>query len=113
MVAKVAKVNYSAEQTAELVEAYKVNPTKETVSEMAEKFGKSVKSIVAKLSRCDVYVKAEKVTKNGEPVVMKDETATAIGAILNLSEGEATSLAKANKTALAKIFKALADSKPL
>ena len=114
MVAKTVKaVNYSPAQEAELVAAYKANPTKETVAEFAEKFGKTARSVIAKLSRSGVYEKAKPVTKTGEPVVAKDETANAIGAVLGLSEGEITSLAKANKTALTKVFAALAASKPL
>lgn len=116
MVAKTVKVkvvNYSPEMEAELVAGYKANPTKETVEVFAEKFGKQARSIVAKLSRCGVYIKAKPVTKTGEPVIAKDETANAIGKILGMSEGEVTSLAKANKTALLKVFGALANSKPL
>ena len=43
----------------------------------------------------------------------KDAHADAIGAVLNLTENEIESLTKANKTALVKIFSALANSKPL
>ena len=110
---KAKVVNYTADQEAEMVEVYKANPTKETVAAFAEKFGKTTRSVIAKLSRSGVYEKAKPVTKTGEPVVAKDETANAIGAVLGLSEGEVTSLAKANKTALQKVFAALAASKPI
>ena len=110
---KVKVVNYTPGQEAELVAAYKANPTKETVAEFAEKFGKTARSVIAKLSRSGVYEKAKPVTKTGEAIVAKDETANAIGAVLNLSEGEVTSLAKANKTALTKVFAALAKSTPI
>lgn len=113
MTAKTKVVNYSPAQESELVDAYKANPTKSTVEGFAEKFGKSVRSITAKLVRSGVYKKAEPVTKSGEPVELKDAKADAIGAILGFSDGETTSLAKANKTVLDKIFKALANSKPL
>ena len=53
-------VNYTPEMTARLVEAYKASPTKATVEALAVEMGKSVKSVVAKLSREKVYVKAEK-----------------------------------------------------
>ena len=106
-------VNYTADQTAEMVAAYVANPTKETVAEFAEKFGKSVRSVVAKLSREGCYKKAEYVSKAGEKPVKKDSMADAIGAVLQLTEAETDSLAKANKTALAKIFAALANSKPI
>ena len=105
--------NYTAEQTADLVNAYSEAPTRETVSMLAEKMGRSTASIIAKLTREGVYKKAERLTKTGEPVEKKDETADAIGAVLRMTEGEITSLTKANKTALKKIWGALASSRPL
>ena len=103
-------VNYTAEQTAQMVADYKAGAT---VESLAESLGKSVRSIVAKLSREGVYQKKEYKTKTGEPVQKKDETADAIGAILRLSEADTDSLAKANKRALRAIFDALANSKPI
>ncbi len=103
-------VNYTAEQTVEIVTAYQAG---ETVEALAERFQKSVRSIVAKLSREGVYKKKEYTTKNGEKVVKKDAHADAIGAILKLAENDVESLTKANKSALRAIFEALANSKPL
>lgn len=108
MTAKTA--NYTAEQTVEIVTAYQAG---ETVEALAERFQKSVRSIVAKLSREGVYKKKEYTTKNGEKVVKKDAHADAIGAILKLAENDIESLTKANKSALRAIFEALANSKPL
>lgn len=107
------KTAYTTEQTVELVEAYKAKPTAETVAAFAEKFGKTVKSVIAKLSREGVYQKKEYVSKSGQKPEKKDSVADAIGAILKMSDGEIDSLAKANKTALQKIFTALANSKPI
>jgi hypothetical protein len=84
-----------------------------TVEQIAEKLGKSVRSVVAKLSREGVYKKKEYKTKNGEAVVKKDAHADAIGAILGLPENDIESLTKANKSALKAIFEALANSKPI
>jgi hypothetical protein len=103
-------VNYTAEQTAQVVQDYLAGVS---VDSIAEALGKSTRSIVAKLSREGVYKKKEYVTKTGEPVQKKDETADAIGAILRLSEADTDSLAKANKRALKAIFDALANSKPI
>jgi hypothetical protein len=75
--------------------------------------GKTVRSVVAKLSREGVYRKKEYVSKTGEKPVKKDAHAEAIGAILQLSEGEVDSLTKANKSALKTIFEALANSRPV
>lgn len=111
MTAKTEKaVNYTAEQTTAMVADYQNGMS---VEALAEKMGKTVRSIVAKLSREGVYKKKEYKTKTGEVVVKKDAHADAIGAILRLSEGEIDSLTKANKTALQKIFNALANSVPM
>lgn len=103
-------VNYTPEQTAQIVNAYKNG---DTVESIADALGKSVRSIVAKLSREGVYQKKVYKTKTGETVVKKDAHAEAIGAILKLAENDVDSLTKANKSALKAIFEALANSKPL
>lgn len=103
-------VNYTPEQTAAIVADYQAGVTVETI---AQNVGKSVRSIVAKLSREGVYQKKVYTSKTGETVQKKDAVADAIGAVLRLTEPEIESLTKANKTALAKIFAALANSKPL
>jgi hypothetical protein len=92
--------NYTSEQTLKLVADYKAGIQ---VEDIAKAMGKSVRSIVAKLSREGVYQKKEYTTKTGEAPVKKDEHADAIGKALNLSEGDTDSLAKANKRALAAI----------
>ena len=97
-------VNYTPEQTLKIVSDYQAGETVETI---AQEMGKSVRSIVAKLSREGVYRKKEYVSKNGERPVSKDVQADAIAAILGLSEPDAESLTKANKSALAAILKAL------
>ncbi|CAB4134510.1 hypothetical protein UFOVP273_129 [uncultured Caudovirales phage] len=99
--------NYTAEATAKIVEAYKANPTKETVAALAVEFNKTERSIIAKLSREGVYKAKEYKTKTGETPVKKDETADKIGTLVGLSDGEVDSLTKANKTALVKILAAL------
>lgn len=104
-------VNYTPEMTAAIVEAYEAASTDEgrkaVVAAMAEKFAKSPASIRAKLAREKVYVKAEKLDKTGKPVVRKDALATEIGELLGLAEGDTDSLAKANKTALTAVLKAI------
>lgn len=100
------KTAYTAEQTVELVEAYKASPTAEVVATFAEKFGKTVKSVVAKLAREGVYKKKEYTGKTGVAPIKKDEIADAMQLMFNLTEAEADSLTKANKTALTKIMQA-------
>jgi len=103
-------VNYTIEQTAQMVADYSAGVSVETI---AENLGKTVRSVVAKLSREKVYVAKTYVSKTGEPVVKKDAHADAIGAILRLPENDIESLTKANKSALKAIFEALANSKPV
>lgn len=103
-------VNYTPEQTAQMISDYTAGVTVETI---AQNLGKTVRSVVAKLSREKVYVAKSYVSKTGEKPVKKDAHADAIAAILGLTEPETESLTKANKTALVKIFTALANSKPV
>lgn len=103
-------VNYTPEQTVKMLESYAAGMTTESI---AQAMGKTVRSVVAKLSREGVYKKKEYVGKTGERPVKKDVHADAIGAVLGLSEGEIDSLTKANKSALTKIFAALANSRPV
>ena len=93
--------NYTPEQTQKIVVDYLQGVS---VEELANTMGKSVRSIVAKLSREGVYKKKEYVTKNGETVISKEELSDRIGALCNLSEPEITSLTKCNKTALHKLL---------
>lgn len=103
-------VNYSPELTEKIKADYTAGVSVEKIAEYA---GKSARSIVAKLSREGIYKAKTYTNKQGEKPVKKDSFADAIGAVLSMSENEIESLAKANKTALEKIFKALANSKPI
>ena len=103
-------INYTVEQTESLKSDYLAGVSVETI---ATAMGKSVRSVVAKLSREGVYTPKDYVGKSGEKPVKKDTVADAIGAVLLMSEPEIESLTKANKTALSKIFAALAGSKPV
>ena len=108
-------VNFSAEQTVELVNAYKLATTTESrkavVSAYAAKFGKSEASIRMKLVREQVYVKPEATTKTGEKVIDKENLADAIAAFIPeaLDEASVSSLAKANKKALKAILKVVTE----
>ena len=103
-------INYTPEQTAQIISDYQSGLSVENI---ADNLGKTVRSVVAKLSREKVYIKKEYKTKNGESAVKKDIHADAIGAILRLPENDIESLTKANKNALKVIFEALANSKPI
>lgn len=117
IMAAASKTSYTVEQSAELVAAYNAaadaDARSDVVQAFATKFGKTVKSVVAKLSREGVYKKVERTRKDGSAIQKKDQTADAIGVILKLSEADTDSLTKANRTALQAIFNALAISKPI
>jgi response regulator RpfG family c-di-GMP phosphodiesterase len=108
MTATAKTVNYTAEQEAliaEMAGASENGMLTAAVAEMlAAEFGKTVKSVVAKLSRMGVYQKKVYTTKTGDAVVKKDTLADKLAEIVGLSEAETDSLTKANKTALAKII---------
>ena len=103
-------INYTPEQTAQIISDYQSGLSVEII---ADNLGKTVRSIVAKLSREKVYIAKEYKTKNGLSPIKKDVHADAIGAILRLPENDIESLTKANKNALKVIFEALANSKPI
>ena len=108
-------VNFTAEQTVELVNAYKLADSTESrkgvVSAYAAKFGKSEASIRMKLVREQVYVKPEVTTKTGEAVIDKEKLADQIAAFIpeTLDEASVSSLAKANKKALKAILKVVSE----
>ena len=103
-------VNYSPEQTAQIIADYQSGTS---VEQIAEKFGKTVRSVVAKLSREKVYVAKAYKTKSGDTPIKKDVHADFIGEALGLTEADTESLTKANKIALAKIAEFIRNEKTL
>lgn len=104
-------VNYTDEMTTAIVAAYTANPTRETVEELASKFGKTVRSITQKLVREKVYIKKAYTNKNGETPIKKTALVDRMMGVFGLTEAEATSLEKANKSALLRIL-AVAGAEP-
>ena len=96
--------NYTDEMVAEMHELYTANPTRETVDNLAEQFGKSVRSIIAKLSREGIYVTQERTTKTGEPVVRKAELVAQLEDKFGI---ELPTLVKASKAALQELLNAI------
>ena len=82
MTNKTAVVNYTPEQTVQVVALYQSGIA---VEQIALDMGKSVRSIVAKLSREKVYVAKVATSKSGEPVVKKDMVADAIAVISSIN----------------------------
>ena len=92
--------NYTREQTDFIVGTYSAEPCMETVKELAEKLGKSPKSVIGKLSREGVYQRSVYVTKTGAPPVTKVELVNTIAYNLGLNEEKLEGLEKAPKQVL-------------
>jgi DNA-binding XRE family transcriptional regulator len=87
-------VTYTAEQTAALVEQFTSGVT---VEQLAETFGKSTRSVIAKLSREGVY-KAKTVAKAAR--VTKADLVTKLAGHLGVERTTLESLEKASHEAL-------------
>jgi hypothetical protein len=93
-------MNYTEEQTAFLVEEYQENPSMETVILLAEKFDKTTKSIIGKLSREGVYKRAVYKSKSGELPITKVELVSNIAENLGIEVESLVGLEKSPKTTL-------------
>tara|TARA_R100001510_G_C7641476_1_gene199065 strand:- start:657 stop:1088 length:432 start_codon:yes stop_codon:yes gene_type:complete len=89
--------NYTDEMVSTMTEQYQANPTRETVDALAREFGKTTRSIIAKLSREGVYVAQPRTTKTGEPIVSKNEIVNDIASLLQVEVDDIASLEKATK----------------
>ena len=96
--------NYTDEMVASMTKDYQANPTRETVDQLAKQFGKTTRSIIAKLSREGVYVAQPRTTKTGEPVVSKAQFVSAIEAHFDIAM---PTLVKSGKQDLQKLAEAL------
>jgi len=90
-------VNYTEEQTQHMIEAYRQDPTRETVEKLATEMGKTAKSIIGKLSREKVYIKREYTTKRGDKPITKAEITQDIADMLNIPGAKIAGLGKASK----------------
>jgi len=106
------KVNYTPEQTAELVASYQAADSDESrakvVSQFAALYGKGPQSNRAKLVSEGVYVAKTYKTKKGEKPESKALIVAGIAHLLGVDAERVESLEKANKTALNLIRGALA-----
>ena len=96
--------NYTDEMVATMTEQYVANPTRDTVDALAREFGKTTRSIIAKLSREGVYVAQPRTTKTGEPVVSKAQFVSAIESHFDIAM---PTLVKSGKQDLQKLAEAL------
>lgn len=95
-----ANTNYTDTMVNQMHDVYMKNPTRESVEFLANEFGKSTRSVIAKLSREGIYVPMERKTKNGEPIVRKHELVAQIEEYFSI---EVPSLVKATKADLQKL----------
>lgn len=103
-------MSYTEQITKELIEAYEDDPTRETVEELADKYGKSIKSIIGKLSREGVYRREVYRSKTGDLPVTKIEIVNNIANALGIEPESLVGLEKSPKAALQKLEKAVAGS---
>jgi ATP-dependent Clp protease ATP-binding subunit ClpA len=100
-------MSYTEELTQLIIEEYEADPSRATVDRLAEEHNKSTRSIIAKLSSAGVYQAPARVSKNGEPIVRKEDLAKEIGEWFGI---EVPSLAKAGKLELQSLHKALSNA---
>lgn len=94
--------NYTPEMTATVVEGFKAG---ESVEALATKVGKTVRSVIAKLSKEGVYKASEKPA--GKREMKKAEMVAEISKEIGVSEEVLESLEKATSPALMAVLKAL------
>ena len=88
---------YTDAETRHVLSTYGENPTRDTVDALAKEMGKTVKSIIGKLSREKVYVKADYLTKRGEKPETKLQMAEQIAGMLQGDANRLETLTKASK----------------
>ena len=99
-----ANTNYTDTMVVQMHDVYTKSPTRESVEFLANKFGKSTRSVIAKLSREGIYVPMERKTKDGEPIVRKNELVAQIEEYFSI---EVPSLVKATKADLQKLVETI------
>jgi hypothetical protein len=95
--------NYTAEQTKQLVQSYQTGEF--TLEQLAADFGKSVRSVVAKLSTEKVY--ARKPDASGVKRATKEQLVDQLAGQLGLTGTVLASLEKATKEALVALTEAV------
>ena len=95
-------VNYTTEQVAQLVEGYTAG---DSVDNLAQKFGKSVRSVIAKLSKEGVYKAKSK--EAGKREMLKAEMVAEIAKLVGATDEQLESLEKATGPALMTVLHAL------
>lgn len=107
-------INYTDDMASEMKKAYLGawgdTERKEVVENMATKFGKTVASIRAKMSRDQYYQKPTKTTKAGGTITKKAELVENVASELGVPSEVIESLEKATKVTIELILKNLQES---
>jgi len=106
---KMASKNYTDEMVSAMVKQYEAEPTLDTVATLEQDFGKTTRSIIAKLSREGVYKAQPRTTKTGEPVVRKDELVAEIATMLGIDDSTIATVSKATKADLKNLVQRLSE----
>lgn len=101
------ELNYPPEVVEDMRRAYQENPTRETVEALAEKYGRSIRSIVGKLSKEGIYKRPNYTTKRGEVPVSKDDIVEMIAKAMEVPSESLEGLEKAPKNVLRLLLDAL------
>ena len=99
-------INYTPSQENEMRELSPI--TYDCAVVLAEKFGKKLRSVIAKACSLDgvVYVARERVSKNGSAIVRKAEMVESIAKSLATDE-DLTGLEKATKSSLDALMRSI------
>lgn len=100
-------MNYTPELTEYIKNEYTNNPCRETVDRLSQEIGKSVKSVIGKLSREGVYRREIYKTKTGDDPVTKAEIVETIAESLSIETENLVGLEKAPKQVLKVVARAL------
>lgn len=99
-------MNYTEEQTQDMIAEYSAAPNRDTVEALSLKLGKSPRSIIAKLSSSGVYKTPERTTKTGDVIEKKEDMVVQICTWMGI---EMPTLVKTGKQDLKRLRDALAD----
>lgn len=102
-------VNYTQDQVERMVNLYRINPSRETVENLADEMNKSVKSIIGKLSREGVYEKTVYKTKTGEDPITKKELVEELSELVGIEYSMISGLEKSPKIDLKRLVDILKE----
>lgn len=99
-------MSYTPEETDSIVKEYQTEPTREKVNQIAERIGKSPRSVIAKLAAMGVYQTPQRTTKTGDPIIKKEKMVADLEEYLDI---EIPTLVKAGKQDLQKLVNAVKE----